>query len=473
MKKALLSIILSLLLLPLVVNAKDFCKVVDGDGKKIGSEIACGSEHFYVLNSNNNTIKLLAKYNLNTGVVISKEKIEKNASDTRTDNEYCEELAISKGGTIKHDGFYNEDGYCFIMTPILKEKTIQREDAKSAHWNKDGEYLYPQVGDVYMFQNGDIVTNTMHYEEGISTNTNPIQQDTNFYDFKIDLSYLSNYNPEETIENGNERGITKPLYTYKYLLEKMGYSINDISLLSISELDEIVYKTSNEKLPLKEWGENYDILHNGNHLLQATFGNLKPYISKEYSWLYSTTYWNSTIFDDSNSQHGHTYRNTYFVFTAEQGKLCGAGFAFCAPETALGCGIRPVITIPNELMYLIRTKTDGNGTIEVVENSLGGETIEFKVNAKKGYILESIVIRTDNGEEVKFTEGDITKNPDGTVSINKNKFKMPFENVTIEARWTLKNPETGNIVLTLVLFIIFSMGIGLFIYKRKESRYKV
>ena len=145
-------------------------------------------------------------------------------------------------------------------------------------------------------------------------------------------------------------GITKPLYTYKYLLEKMGYSINDISLLSISELDEIVYKISNKNLPLKEWGENYDVINyaNSSASIQATFGDLKPFISKEYSWLYSTTYWNSTVFNDSSPSHHYTYRNTYFVFTAEQGKLCGAGFQTCAPETTLGCGIRPVITINSE-----------------------------------------------------------------------------------------------------------------------------
>ena len=54
---------------------------------------------------------------------------------------------------------------------------------------------------------------------------------------------------------------------------------------------------------------------------------------------------------------------------------------------------------------------------------------------------------------VEFTEGETIENSDGTISIDKNKFTMPFENVTIEARCrsdsiinvpdTFKNPNTG------------------------------
>ena len=70
---------------------------------------------------------------------------------------------------------------------------------------------------------------------------------------------------------------------------------------------------------MKEWGENYDVINYGygNSAIKATFGDLKPFISKDYSWLYSTTYWNSTVFNDSMPSQHSTYRNTYFVFTAE------------------------------------------------------------------------------------------------------------------------------------------------------------
>ena len=54
---------------------------------------------------------------------------------------------------------------------------------------------------------------------------------------------------------------------------------------------------------------------------------------------------------------------------------------------------------------------------------------------------------------------------------------MPFENVTIQAKFKLesilKNPETGDKVLFIILILVVSMGIGTFIYKRKESRYNI
>ena len=139
--------------------------------------------------------------------------------------------------------------------------------------------------------------------------------------------------------------------------------------------------------------------------------------------------------------------------------------------TKMGAGIRPVITIPsNELQYLIQTKTDGNGAIEVVENALGNETIQFKATSKKGYKLKSIVITTDSGEKVEFQEGGIIKNDDGTYSIDKSKFTMPFENVTIEAKWSLDimNPKTSkNIVLLLTP--IFVLITGTIVYRKRRT----
>ena len=49
-------------------------------------------------------------------------------------------------------------------------------------------------------------------------------------------------------------------------------------------------------------------------------------------------------------------------------------------------------------------------------------------------------------------------NNDDTMSIDKNNFTMPFENVTIEARWRLDilNPNTGVETLLVVAMIVLS-----------------
>ena len=59
-------------------------------------------------------------------------------------------------------------------------------------------------------------------------------------------------------------------------------------------------------------------------------------------------------------------------------------------------------------------------------------------------------------------------------------FTMPFENVTIEAKWvpdsivsipdTLKNLQTSDKLIIISLLMIAGLGIGSLVYKRKESR---
>ena len=80
--KLLLPIVVLLMLLPFTVFAKDSCKIVSGNGKDIGSEIACGSEHFYILSRDDNETRMLAKYNLYTGYMIERVKIEREPGDT-------------------------------------------------------------------------------------------------------------------------------------------------------------------------------------------------------------------------------------------------------------------------------------------------------------------------------------------------------------------------------------------------------
>ena len=431
-------------------GSRKYCHPIKGNGKEFGSEIVCGSEHFYVLSSNKDVIRMLAKYNLYTGISIYKEKLEEGQS--------CQSLAESKGGVVKSDAFYNAPGYCFYTINTVREdnRTLQSKDAKSAHWDEDLNYLYPQIGDVYISTS----------EKGITKSNTPVKENTLFYDYDIDESVNIQL---EVNQFTNGIGITRPLYNYKNELMKMGYLVSDISLLPVSELNNIAKQLSNEELPLEEWGQNINI--SNASIQEITFGDLKPYIPKDYSWLYSTTYWNNTVF---SNYVPNLPGNSYYVFTAEQGKLCGAGFQACAPSTTLGCGVRPVITIPNELHYLIKTETDGHGTIEVVDNALGNDTIQFKATSNKGYKLKSIVIKTDGGETVKFDEGEIIDNGDGTYSVDKNKFTMPFENVTIQARWGLDilNPKTGMFYYTIVIMLLI-VGISTYIYKKKNLKNRI
>ena len=451
MKKILLPILLFVMFIPFEVGAKEYCKVVSGNGKDIGSEIACGTEHFYIIDSNEDEIKMLAKYNLYTGVTIYKEKLEEGQT--------CAELASSKGGKVKNDQFYNDPEYCFYTLTIKDGSIHQSEEAISAHWDDNGNYLYPQVGDVYPLSyktTGSTILDFSQY------NVQPYSDDILFRDLTI-------------VSNGPNIG-TK-LNNYNIFMESNGYQINQIDLLTLRDLNNLA-SYRGRSLPLEEW-HTRTLSYQWN-FVQDKIGNIKNYVNNEDNWIYGSTYWLKTSFGDLSKS------NSGLFFVDSLGEVCGSGGTATTVSasnceiivnTIIGCGVRPVITIPNELEYLIKPKTDGNGTIDVVENSLGGEIIQFKVSTNKGYKLRSVLITTDSGEEVEFSEGEITKNDDGTLSIDKNKFTMPFENVTIQAKFELesilKNPETGNKILLITLILVASIGIGTFIYKRKESRYNI
>ena len=72
MKRYFIIIMLLIMFFPSYVKAEKNCDVVSGDGKSIGSERACGNEHFYVIGSNGDTIRMIAKYNLFVGSIFNK-----------------------------------------------------------------------------------------------------------------------------------------------------------------------------------------------------------------------------------------------------------------------------------------------------------------------------------------------------------------------------------------------------------------
>ncbi len=457
-----LFILICVLFLPIMANAKEYCKVISGNGKDIGSEIACGTEHFYIVDSNQDEVKMLAKYNLYVGNIIYKEKIEKDESDTRSDNDYCQELASSKNGYVRNDNFYNSPGYCFIEVNIQSDIVKQNEKAISAHWVNDS-YEYPQIGDIY-----------------VTADTGGIYSPTGepYTDFTVDINSSSKYDNyffDLELANGQ---IPLIIQKYKEDLLTNGYDILSVNMLTLNDINNIV-KKSNKSISYSDWY---------NHTREIApphfeFGTLKDYLTEDEDFLYNTTYWVRTGYDlTTNSNNMLGVDN--IVFVNSNGGVCGSGVLsnlysnaanchyYLRLQTSLGAGLRPTITIPaNELQYLIKTETSDGGSISVVDNSLGGETITFDVSTNKGFKLKGLILRTDSGEEVEFNEEDLTYNDDGTVTISKNKFIMPFENVTIEAKWELEsllvNPKTGRTLLFIGIIFITLLGLGKVFYKKR------
>ena len=454
------------------VKDKEYCKMLNGSINKIGSEVACGSESFIIVNSNGKEVKMLAKYNLDVGTTVHKEKIVKENGDSRTDGEYCRDLAESNNGQV---GVTIDDGYCYYLTHASNDHVLQNKNAKSSQEDENGNYLYPQVGDVYPTLGGNIPIDFLPFNnDSISGFVNNEKYNDKFFDFIPKLSQPYNNITGSTSPISNELGSSLLLYLNE--LKRQGIEVKEISLLTLDDLNSIAKQRGNS-IPYDKWYENGKKLNDSNYGKKLTFGKLKDYISEEDSWLYDRSYWLRT---------GYAYENNYYpglLFVNSAGEVCGgSSVAAMTPgcqmliRVVIGSGVRPTITIPtNELKYLIKTKTDGNGTIEVVDNSLGGEEIKFKITAEKEYVLGSLLIKTDSGEEVEFSKGEFIENSDGTISIDKNKFTMPFENVTIIANWTKeideKNPNTGDMIVMLVIALVLSLSVIL--YGNHKRKFKI
>ena len=483
MKKYLWIFIIVSLLFPSIVYAKDYCKVVSGNGRDIGSEIACGTEHFYVIDSNDEQLKLMSKYNLNTNgrcdlymfdepydfsSETSNEIIEENKG--RIIDEIRNVLKIDDSYTIyKMDDFlyevYNTYSYDQYFVEIKLNEQRQAVGFKYCSIGKFENKIYKQDEKAIGFR-GNVDSLQFPYE-GLFQTPNYLNKNY-FNDFSsLSNTAISNVNSiisgkindyNYSVDNfrftSDEIAELWVLYSYKNYLINNNFDVINVNNLYITELQDIINKTSNKKLDLStifnysDW-EMVGGIDSYTAILSSHVKvlDLKDYILDKYNWLYGTTYWLDSKLCDIDRH----LNDRFFVVTL--GELC-----LEYPCSRPAVGLRPIVTIPNELQYLIKTKTDGNGTIEVIENSLGGETINFRINANKGYKLNKLVITSDSGEKVEFDEGEIINNSDGTISIDKNKFIMPFENVTIEAKWDIEsiltNPKTGRLLLLFEIIIV-------------------
>ncbi len=494
MKKKILLILI--LFIPLIVNAKEYCKVESGNLNTIGSEISCGNEHFYIIDSNENEVKMLSKYNLYVGANYDKIVLDPS--------KYYEKIECSNGNCSSYSNFtYYFDGnqvdYDEFMNKIMEKYELDSLDGIESFALREGKSAY------YMFVPGEeyveegktyrndsikiypytVINNYLRGEYALQNelargvtgekgNANyPIYATFNLfptgYQNRSNLvksydNFLDGYTNIEFIDDSYIVGY---LYDYKDQLNDMGYDVSSVDMLNISNLDNLIYSISKKHLPLSQWLSNEISPTEEDGTSYSNIGDLKQFVSDDYKWIWNTSYWLKTLAGNYTSSSNEGSDFAYFV--SSSGDICMSSTNCGGIPRA---GLRPTVTIAKDnIKYNIRTKTDGNGTIEVIDRAAGGEVISFKVSAKKGLKLAGLTVTTDSQEKVQFNEEDLTTNKDGTVSISTNKFTMPYENVTIEARWaTTINPLTVSSIFIFFLILIASVCIIFKIYTKKKEK---
>ena len=463
MKKILFTIMVCFLFIIPVYAEK--CTVVSGNGKEVGDEIACGTEHFYVMDYNENQIKMLSKYNLYVGRIyykIIKESqsdcmAQVNAEDANfyayNDNvceffKYINNYSLSSASNLEEcknkyindnsKKFYqyitisNNSGSCIYFTGI--ESIKQSELAIGAHGDERGKPEFPEVA----------ITN---YNLGLSLD-----------DDAIPNQYYNNSRlGDDYFEIGG----------YVDTLADMGYNVVSAKMPNLEDIDRVIKKISNRNLPLSQcnhnnWTPVYENEQYGE-VKYYVISDLKDYLSNKYSWLYSTTYWLSTKYADETYEE---FANDSALFIDTLGYVCTGDEC-----SIVGAGTRPIVTINTSevvLPFVIESHTDGNGNIEVVSGAYENDVVTFRVIPKSDYKILSVRVIGKNGETITFTEEDLIENADGTISINN--FRMPGEDVRIEATFTtgiIVNPKTGETIPYMLMFMLMLMSIIYLVWSRK------
>lgn len=407
MKKVLFFIICFVSIISLA-NAES-CVVISGDITKVGTEVACGDEHFYIISNDGQEVKMLAKYNLYVGDTVFKVELDQSYETSSEawnylyDNyEYALDLIEDENGKYVAG---------IVAEPLEYDEVKQSPLAIGAHGGSKGEPEFPEIGDIiiegYQFDDYD----GEPYGGG---------------------QYL-NFIPDLDLPFGSE------VREYKRYLRKNKFNVNSVSLITVNELSNTIKSITGNGIPLEDWFDNSgfsDPEYDNNYY---TLGSIKELVSPEYEWLYSTTYWTRTLVGNDE----------YVAFVDTLGDLC---IQYDCPSL-IGAGLRPVVAIDvEEIEYSITVKTDGNGTIDTDKSSPSGNKVSFEVSSKPGYQLNNLKIYDENGNEIKY---------------DKDNFIMPSANVTIEATFEVENPNTNSFLFVGVLVMSLLSAIILVFSKKK------
>ncbi len=125
------------------------------------------------------------------------------------------------------------------------------------------------------------------------------------------------------------------------------------------------------------------------------------------------------------------------------------GCVYCATYTT---------TEVYHLPYNINKETTGEGEVKVQDNAYAGEEVEVEASPKLGWMIDKLVVRDANGNEIEVKDG---------------KFVMPSGEVTIEITFTkiieeiIQNPNTAAISITGL--VLFAGALGYIAYRNYKK----
>ncbi|MGN1371076.1 MAG: hypothetical protein ACI4XM_02190 [Candidatus Coprovivens sp.] len=197
-----------------ITNAKG-CQVISGNGFKIGDEIACGSEHFYVMSNDGTYVKMLAKYNLlveSDMYILTLNGFSSNHYNGYYENEEVKKLLLEGYYVDSSDYDYdnNTNTYYNFKITLLRDYYI---DSKAVFFDTEKTTLKEVYNDeeIKKYLNNDYILKNTFNINNKYIGARLYKYYDNEYEYKTIVldgtpkSYFELYNTEEIktlLENG-------------------------------------------------------------------------------------------------------------------------------------------------------------------------------------------------------------------------------------------------------------------------------
>ena len=353
MKKLLFTIV-SLFICIGIVQAEN-CEIISGDGKHIGDEIKCGTESFYVIDYNETQTSLLSKYNLFVGDKIDYIEAEQHQMEPATiiydelfewGKSYCDTFVASKG----YNAYYTYPMItteapisllgCRIYEKIDYEHVVQDERAIGTKLI-NGKSQLPIYGITYMVP-----------EWGYDAIHDNIIKE-NVYDANGNL----------VLENSP---LKKYIDGYKQELERQGIIVESVDFNTLDGIKGVIKKISGREIELEFVQVGWPDAESTNPDDFTIKMDIKEYVTDSYNWLYSTTYWIGSGFNNGpgdKTNESYAEYNDYYI--SNEGFLCALGRGMCGYFAyPIGNGIRPTVVIENKYISPVALDGDNNDTGE-------------------------------------------------------------------------------------------------------------
>ncbi len=448
MKKTILFIIMLILIIPVSVNAgqrnSNKCKAITGDGTQIGDEIVCGDEHFYVIEYDGANVRMLSKYNLLSGI---------NAYVLTFNHEEVSNLSTYEEYATFCDNKYQELN--------LNEKYFNEENKTNLSYTPP--YRTGEDGSLmcYYFFNNNVDEikqdkNALGAHGGSLGKPEPDQIGVLHAPGNTIISDFSDIYGGHFVDGTVYNYFSTDIYAYEDYLDEKDYIIENIELLSATDLNNIIKKLTDEDIPFEDWYDNKIVIGTNDFydLKFTVFGKISELLPEGYEWLYSTTYW----LQSAEAIPYQTYSEYHSLFIDTLGYLCSSSECLFP----LGAGIRPVVTISktNIETYNVKSKDFEYINIDLTRYT-EGEPVIFEVKDKNGSKVEEITIIDEQGNSVPFT---LLEN--GTYE-----FVMPSSDVTISLVYSdaLEIPDTlKNMSIIGIIGILLVIGTGVVILIKRK-----